>query len=486
MSSLHSQELIEEDVCGYSFEELMQQFIAQSIAELFPENPEVYQLDLQTAVRIGLKQNRQLLGILDSLRGSRMHLDFEETTFDLQISPEAKLGYAGGGKIGGGITVGGGFRMSKRFLSGTKVTLCPSVARLRKIYRTNISASIVQPLLRGFGRDYNLASIRRAQYQYRSASRNYYIAQMGLIVRTIQSLYEVVKQIGIVELNKESVERLKGFCDAAILKEKIGLCDSLDVYRAEVELKRAEETLNQSVERLQEAKDTIRDLLALPLNSEIVVEVPLEYHLVEMDVEGAIKEAFANRLEIDQAEDHIRESSRIVMMAERNLLPDLNLIIDYNNVGSNEYFTSSFFNKRRESTWGIGFGTSTDWNQFGERYQYDQSILSLDAAYRNLDQLKQNISIEVKRVIRNLRRGFTRIQLLEEQIFAAEREMGLAKVKFEHGLANNFDVIQAEKTLHAAYQNLLSAEIEHVVNEFQLLGVLGTISNKPSIHDKNF
>lgn len=488
LSSVYADEIDELlDDNEFCFEDLMHHFLFEHCSPPCedPVEPEFYDLSLQNAIQIALKQNRQLLAILDSLRGSRMLLDFEETAFDIQVTPETQTGYVGGGKVGGGFTIGGGVRVAKKFVSGTKVSIFPAITRLRKSYRTNITASLVQPLLRGFGSDFTLASIKRAKYGYRSACRNYYIAQIGLIVRTIQSLYEVVKLEGIVRLNEQSVERVKGYSDAAILKEKIALCDSLDVYRAAIELKNAQESLNVSLERLQEAKDHVRDLLALPMDCELQVEVPLEYHPVEICTEEAIEQAFANRLEVEQANDHIDETSRIVMMSRKNLLPDLNLIVDYSNVGSNEYFTRSFYDKR-ESTWGIGFGSSSDWHQFSERYQYDQSILSLDAAYRSMDQLKQNISMEVKRILRNLRRGHIRIQLLEEQIVMAESEMQLAKVKFQHGLANNFDVIQSERTLHSAYQNLLSAEIEHVINEFQLLGVLGTISNKPRIHDKTF
>ena len=177
------------------------------------------------------------------------------------------------------------------------------------------------------------------------------MAQVRLILQTVQGLYDIVRQESYAELEKESVARIKKFCVSTKMKEKIGLCDALDVYRAEIELKRSEDSLNQALDRLQDAKDTLRDTLALPLDQPIKVDVPMGYEVIAITLECAIATALAQRIEIDQAYDQLDETRRLQFMAKSNLRPELNLVVDYTSLSRDEAFTRSWTNKR-EAKWG--------------------------------------------------------------------------------------------------------------------------------------
>jgi outer membrane protein len=80
-----------------------------------------------------------------------------------------------------------------------------------------------------------------------------------------------------------------------------------------------------------------------------------------------------------------------------------------------------------------------------------------------------------------LDRAYERIHLQEEQIKTTEGELYLAKIKFDRGMADNFNVIQAEKSLRSAQQTYWTALIDHVVGEYQLLAAIGLLIDKPNI-----
>lgn len=463
-----------------SFHILFPLFFVFGILHAQPLHPLV--LNLERAISEALNNNRQILGTVESFTQAQYGVDLAAGEFTLSITPTSEAGYCGGDKGKPDFKIGGGVDFCRKFTTGTILSIVPSIVKTQNHYKTGIHTSIAQPLLRGLGKEYQLSNLRSAQFSLRTAYRNLYIAQVQLILRTIQSLYEVIKIEHSLSLNRESYERIKQFHQAAKLKEKIGLSDSLDVYRVEIELRQAEDTLKGAEERLDEARDTLRDLLALPLDIPLQVDVPIQYRPQTVDLNEAINLALNNRIEIDQAEDDKREGKRLAYIAKKNLLPDLTLVLNYSTIGRHRNFYRSC-GRGRENTWGVGVTTTNGIDPFADQIAYQQSLLGIASAERGADQNESTLILEVKKAARQLERAQERIQLQEKQIKTSEGELRLAKIKFDRGLADNFYVLQAEKSLQGAQQNYLSAIIDHIVGEYQLLAAIGLLTDKPSIRN---
>ncbi len=454
---------------------------AEEQAEASKQEANCLVLDLPHALSRALNFNRQLLGTIESLTKAQYGVSLAESEFDVQIVPNSRVGYVGGGHAGTGMAVGGGVDFSKKFTNGTQISLEPGIIKNPDHYHTELRALVTQPLLRGLGRAYQLANVLGSQFVLRTAYRNLYTAQVQLMIRTIQALYEVVRADKSMCLHQESYERVRQFYQAAKLKEKIALADALDVYRAEIELQHAEDALKNAQEKLLETEDIVRELLALPLDQRIVVELPLIYTPLALSLEEVIELALQNRIEIDQAQDQSRENRRLSSLAKQNLYPELNLVFNYSNCGRDEIFTRACSWRHRESKWGVGFTTSTNFDPAAERVLYEQSLMAIAAAERGEDQTKATLILEAKKTVRQLERAYQRIHLQEEQIKTTKGELYLSQVKFNHSMADNFNVLQAEKSLRGAEQAYWSALIEHIVGEFQLLATVGLLIEKPRI-----
>lgn len=437
-------------------------------------------LTLENAVSRALNCNRQLLGTVDTLVQAQYGIDLAKSEFNISITPNSQAGYVGGDKGKPGWTVGGGINISKKFMTGTLLSVAPSIVKIRDHYVTEIQSTLTQPLLRGLGKEYQLANLQGAQFALRTAYRNLYIAQVQLVMRTIQTLYEIVKLEKSFHLHQESYQRISQFHKAAKLKEKIGLADGLDVYRAETELRYAEDALKNTQERLEETKDTLRDLLALPLERGIEVKVPTLYTPHPVDLDKAIEIALNHRIEVEQSQDERRENERLSRLAKQNLYPELNLVLNYSNIGRAKHFTHSW-TRDRENIWGVGLATSTDINPLAEQIAYEQSLLAMASASRGIEQTETTLILEVKKAVRQLERASERIHLQEEQIKTTQGELHLAKIKFDRGMTDNFNVLQAEKSLRTAQQNYWAAMIDHVIGEFQLLVAMGLLIDKPPL-----
>jgi len=217
--------------------------------------------------------------------------------------------------------------------------------------------------------------------------------------------------------------------------------------------------------------------LALPLEEEIEVEAPLEYSLVRLAEKEATRTALRNRVELDQAADTVREAKRLSRVSKENIWPRLDVVFNYSRFGSGDKFGES--TRFDEDSWGVNLVTSTDLARTVERAAYDQSLLNVRSARRNNSLERDNVARQVKRDLRNLRRSEKTIEIKEEQIGQVKGQLELAQVKFRWGLANNFDLIQAETELRLAETSLLSAVLDYIVGSHRLRAALGTLLERP-------
>ena len=437
-----------------------------------PETNNNFSFTLEEALNQALKQNRSLADVYDQVKIAEFSLIASKAQFELKFFPKATIGLNETATSNEKV-LGSGLELRKNLITGTDLSIAPSTQKNDDTYTTGMAFSITQPLLKGLSPDFNLANVKGAEFSLRSANRSLYISQVNTVLAVVSDIYNVIRQKEIVRLNEDSVKRLKGHVEAAKVKEKLGLVTPIDIYRATIELKQAQNNLAAVYESFQDAQDALKITLNLPLKAEVAVSAPLHYDLIKIEEQDAIDTALLSRIEIIHANDLIKERERLSAVAKHNTLPELNLSINYNRLGENSSFSQS--TKLNEELWGISLNTSTDLRRTQEKAQYEQSLVAVKSSNRNLAQVQDNITRQAKQALRNLYTFEKQIEIQKEQIEQIKGKLKVAEVKFEHGLINNFDLIETEVQLRAAEINLLSAVINYIVGTYRLRASLGTL-----------
>lgn len=146
---------------------------------------------------------------------------------------------------------------------------------------------------------------------------------------------------------------------------------------------------------------------------------------------------------------------------------------NYNRLGNDDNFAGAA--GLSEETWTINLVGTTDWSRTADKATYRQSLLSVKRAQLSRSTRMDNITREVRQNFDALEKARERMQIRDEQINQAKGKQALAKVKFNHGMANNFDLIEAETELQEARSNLLAAQIEYIVGMYRLRAAVGTL-----------
>ena len=430
-------------------------------------------LTLDAAIGRALLANRGLIAAGDQVDVSRLSIVIAQSQFELKFRPNATVGFGKHSSSGTNEQYGAGLTIEKRFETGTAISITPRLDHVASGYRSGVDVSLTQPLLLGTDSEYNMSAVDSAEFSERSANRSLFLTRVNTVVSTVMLVYRVVHQKELVALNTESVDRLNLLVAGTRAKEKIGLATSIDTLRAELQLRNALDNFVTARESLGDSLDDLRVLLSFSVDQQLEVDAPLVYNLMKIDENEAVSIALSSRVELEQALDNFEESQRRSRIAKHRTLPSLDLVFGYSQVGVNENLLNNF--GLDDHVWNVNLVTSTDFARTAEKAVYEQSLLGIRSASRSLELQQDDIARQVKHNFRNLRRAEKRISIQEGQIADSKAQMRLAKVKFDHGLGNNFDLVEAESELRQAETKLLSAVVEYIVGSYRMRQSMGTL-----------
>lgn len=430
-------------------------------------------LTLMDVINLALRANRSLISSTYGVDSRKFSLDAAQSEFEWKFFPGASVSATDGtSSIGSGVTV------EKKFAPGPVAALSPQIVRTdddddTEAYSGEVGISLTVPLLRGFGSEINLNSVRTAEYSLRTAHRSHYLVKVNIVLEAVSATYNIVEQRELVRLYQDQIESFQGHAVMAKAREKIGLATPIDVYRAEIRLKDAQDNLSRAREALRNAGDRLKIVLATPLEQAMQVVAPLDYLPLDITMEEAVATALQNRVELKQVDDQIEEARRASRLAKTNLLPQLDLVARYTRTGSDDRFSRSM--RLNEDFWSINLTSTTDWSRTAEKAAYQQALLAVKTDELNRWTRIDGIKREVRQNFDSLLKAAERMQIRNEQIGQASGKLALAKIKFGYGMANNFDVIEAQTELQVARVNLLAAKIEHIVGRYRLRATMGTL-----------
>lgn len=433
-------------------------------------------LDLNQIIDRARSSNRHLLqsGLL--VQKNRYSLQSTESEFDWQVRPVANLGYSKSDSFSEQATGISG-RISKKSSFGVETAFSPSVAYVDNDgISSGVGVSLTIPLFRGFGKEYNYDSIYTADFALESSIRNVYLAEVEKIIETVSLAYEVVRQQTLIDLYGEQDRRLNKHVVTIQLMETTGLGSQIDTYRAQIRQKDVQNQLANARQQYQAALDRLKVLLALPVETQLKIKIPLSYELTKIKNKEAEEIALLNRLEIDQAKADLAEARRKAKVTKIRILPDLNFVATYRKNSFLENIDASESNFG--DYWSVGFTSNTDVARSSEKASYQQSLL--DVRQKKLQQESQTDTIraEVRNRLDALKKEVQTIRLREEQIVQARGKSRLAEIKFSHGMGGNFDFIEADTELQRAKANLLSGKINYIVGQYRLRAALGTLISR--------
>jgi outer membrane protein TolC len=430
-------------------------------------------LTLSQAIERALQVNRDIQGSQLSVESRQESLTAAEASFEPKIYPSASGGVIGLDSQDEQWRVGAGVTLQQRVTSGIQGSISPRVDWIDREALSSVAFSLDFPLLRGLGRDVNLDSVYSSMHGIRSARHALFLTRTQTVVSTVAAVYDILRQEQLATLYSSQVQRLQGYAQTARIRERAGMDSAIDVYRAEIRIKDAESALTLAQEGVNAAQDRLKVLLAVALEQPIAVAAPIEFEPVTITAEQAVGIALERRVELIQAREDIAEAERKSAVARHNVLPELDLVVNYSRAELTDELATAFGND--EQVYSVNLVSRTDLTRSVEKSALRQSVIEARRTRLTLEQRQEEVKREVRQQLDALSQLERRMALSQEQIHQAQGKVALAEIKYRRGLGDNFDLIESETELQSARTGQLGLVSEYIVGVWRLRSVLGTL-----------
>ncbi len=422
-------------------------------------------ITLKQAIEVALKKNHSLQRSRLNIASSSLTVKNQEDEFDIKVRPSTTAGiYSSDNKY-----LIGELEFSKKTQFGITASIAPQIERNDDTYRSSINVSLNVPLFGGFGTDSNLDGYHSSLFELENAQRSFYQQQVNIVLNTVTTIYEIIKNQQQMQLLTTQLRLLDRHLSLTTIKEKSGLSSAMDLYRAEIRGKEIQNELTTVQEQFDTNVDQLKDLLAIPIQGDMIVNAPVHYRPIVTNPQHAITIALENRIELEQSQRRNEELKRKLILAKKNILPKINMKMDYEKYGENSSFDLT------EENWSISLDGSSDLFRATERTAFQQAKIRLQQSKIDLESEKQRIVKEVRAQINQMNKKHKLIADQREQARQAEGRLELSLSKFNHGLADNFDLLESQSQTQQVKSDLLFDTISYIVDTYRLRKVLGTL-----------
>ena len=247
-----------------------------------------------------------------------------------------------------------------------------------------------------------------------------------------------------------------------------GAAAEYDLLTAQTTLSNAQQQLSSARNTLTLAQVNLNNLLGVGADEVIGLQEPPTPPLTQTFSPPLLtRTAFAHRPELKQADNNVVIAQKLIKLAGVSLLPSLSIVGSGNYSGhvsgSSPHDTASL-----SAVLGIPLfdGGTT-------RAKIKEAQADLRSQEITRDQLRQNVTIEIRQALSNINDAQTRAASAGVGVTQATEAYRLATVRYQNGIGTILDEINAQAQLAQARTNLLNAQYDYQTSLAQLVRAIG-------------
>lgn len=435
--------------------------------------PGAVTLGLAEAVRLALEGNFGLLTAAEGVEAARLRYLASRAQFYPQLTPRYQRG-----EDEHTLAVDARQRLP---WTGGSVT-ATSTLRSRPddpvpATRTaDLDLTLTQPLLRGLGPNAAFFELRNSRRQRVTQERALSLARQRVAVDVARTFYLVLQQRLLLAVARQSLARSDGLLRASEARLAVGLVSKLDVFRAQLQAAQTRETMVRSEAALQDALEQFRTLLGRapsdPLEPEST-RLSDDVTAVLDPLEVLLTRAREQRLDLHETRDQVDDARRNASLARQELLPQLDLNLGVARTGQGPGFGSAW--RAGDSRVSLSFTASYPLERSSRAVAKAVAEIEVDARTRALRQREWEVESEVRSSVRDIDQIRKSVELQQTAVAVAQQQLRLATLRYQRGLASNFDVVEAEGNLVLARSALVGLLTRHEVALVELRRVTGAL-----------
>jgi outer membrane protein TolC len=309
---------------------------------------------------------------------------------------------------------------------------------------------------------------------YMAAKHNFAAAQLSaqdardMVVLTVGNAYLLVladeTQVSSVEAQ---VSTSKISLDQAVANHDAGTAPKLDELRAQVDYQSLQQQLIVAQNALAKDKLALARTIGLPLAQGFTLTDKAPYAAFDqIDVDGAIREAHANRKDLAALVEQTKAAEDQRKAATADRLPTFSFNGDYGDIGVNVAHSH-------------GTGDATGlisvplFKEFALRGEAETAQAQLDTVKAQTSDRGAQVDADVRDALLDIQSAQKQVEVAQSSVSLADEELKEAQERYANGVSDNLGVSEAQQSVAQANDQYVTSLYRHNMAKLSLARALG-------------
>ncbi|MSU51563.1 MAG: TolC family protein [Opitutus sp.] len=314
----------------------------------------------------------------------------------------------------------------------------------------------------------NLRSVRAAA---EVSQANYLFTVQNVMADVADAYFAHLRNLRRLDVLDSNIARARSLYELARNQLNAGVATQIDVTRAESQVAIAEQARLQQVTTVQRSELFLKRLLDLEVRREMALA---DFQVRRVDSNlfafGEEKTAFEKRADYLALQKSLEQARIDVSSAKFERMPTLALTGNYG------LASAKFDDSGKQDQWGIGVGVNVpifDGLRSSANRRVAQSRERAQEA--RLHSLEMQISVELRIALQDAGSRNAQITVAEKSLRLAQEELRLAQQRYQQGVADNREVVEAQNRLAIADDNLVEAVYQYNLSRVELARSKGDV-----------
>ncbi len=383
------------------------------------------------------------------------------------------------------------FGFNQLLAQGTIITTKVALAwadvltgNLRSGLTSILSATVMQPLLRGSERKVVLENLTQAErdtlYQVRAFNR----FRQTFVVSVISRYYGILLLWDTMENTRKNCDNLDLLISKVEILANAGRIPKLELERVRQEKLMAYDEYIQARKQYQQALDEFKITLSLPTNAEFQLDTKVlealknsEMKMPDFSDSEAIDTALLRRLDLVNVADSVTDAERKVYVAADSLRAELNLVGSAD--ASSESRADRLTLNQTSKDYSLGFELDLPLDRVPEQNVYRKALLTLNQRQRDYEQAADTVKLEVRNAYRNLTEAAQRYSVQTKASELADKRYNNTFTLLQYGRTSSRRVLNALEDQLDARNNATEALVAFTVASLNFYSDTGVLYVRP-------
>jgi len=303
-------------------------------------------------------------------------------------------------------------------------------------FNNSLTLRLTQPI---FTYNRTKMTIRQLELSLENSQINYALQKLSIERQVTQQFLNLYASWESLKIAEEELKNATESYQIIESKVKAGISAPVELYQADLTRLSSVAGLENKQMSYQNSLDSFKILLGLPLTDEIEIVADIRKKLVEVNLDKAVEHAQANRMELRQRDISIRNAldSLIRVEAENEFKGSIDLSLGL--TGVNKQFQNIYDSSNTDKQIAVSFNIPVfDWGQKTHRIGASQA--SIDTQRLSADELRKQITLEIRQAYRNLQNQTRQIEIAEINVQNAQQTYEINLERYKNGDLSSKDM----------------------------------------------